>query len=140
VRGIDGAERQVPVVEFVTGNNQNILAPGELLVAITLPAAALRKRAAFRRMSLTHQGRSAALLIGTRGVDDRFILTITAATPRPVQLNFDAVPDAATLRAAVLDAVPDGAWFDDVHGAPAYRKHLSLHFGEEIRAELAAAK
>lgn len=140
VRGLDGAERLVPVVEFVTGNNQNILAPGELLVAITLPAAALRKRASFRRMSLTHQGRSAALLIGTRGADDRFILTITAATPRPVQLTFDAVPDAATLRAAVLDAVPDGAWFDDVHGAPAYRKHLSLHFGEEIRAELAAAK
>jgi CO/xanthine dehydrogenase FAD-binding subunit len=138
VRGLDGVERLVPVVEFVTGNNQNILSPGELLVAITLPASALRKRAAFRRMSLTHQGRSAVLLVGTRGADDRFILTITAATPRPVQLTFGNVPDAAELRDRILEAVPDGAWFDDVHGSPAYRKHLSLHFGEEIRAELSA--
>lgn len=136
---IDGTERRVPVVDFVTGNNQNVLAPGELLVAIELPAAALRKRSAFRRMSLTHQGRSAVLLIGTRGQDGRFILTITAATPRPVQLAFEAVPDAVTLRDQILAAVPDGMWFDDVHGSPEYRKHLSLHFGEEIRAELDAA-
>lgn len=138
LRGLDGAERQVPVVEFVTGNNQNVLDPGELLVAITLPAAGLRKQTAFRRMSLTHQGRSAVLLVGTRGADDRFILTITAATPRPVQLTFANLPDAAELRERILAAVPDGDWFDDVHGSPAYRKHLSLHFGEEIRAELAA--
>jgi CO/xanthine dehydrogenase FAD-binding subunit len=138
VRGLDGAERPVPVVDFVIGNNQNILAPGELLVAITLPASALRKRAAFRRMSLTHQGRSAVLLVGTKGADDRFLLTITAATPRPVQLAFDNVPDADELKDRILEAVPDGAWFDDVHGSPAYRKHLSLHFGEDIRAELAA--
>ena len=27
-------------------------------------------------------------------------------------------------------------WFDDVHGAPDYRKHLTLYFAEEIRREL----
>jgi CO/xanthine dehydrogenase FAD-binding subunit len=135
----DGSERQLPVAEFVTGNHQNVLAPGELLVAIDLPVAALRKRAAFRRMSLTHQGRSAVLLIGTLGRDGGdFLLTITAATPRPVQLRFDAVPDAATLRQRIVQAIPDGTYFDDVHGAPDYRRHLTHHFAEEIRAELAA--
>ena len=44
------SERQVPAVEFVIGNHQNVLLPGELLRAIELPASALRKRAAFRRM------------------------------------------------------------------------------------------
>ena len=136
LRALDGHERQVPVVEFVTGDHQNVLGPGELLTAIDLPATALRKRAAFRRMSLTHLGRSTALLIGTRGQDGRFTLTITAATPRPVQLRFDTVPDAATLRDQIQHAVPDDMWFDDVHGAPDYRKHLSLYLGEQIRAEL----
>jgi hypothetical protein len=29
-------------------------------------------------------------------------------------------------------------FFDDVHGTPEYRKHLTLHFAEEIRRELDA--
>ncbi len=139
LRAQDGSERQVPVVDFVTGSHQNLLLPGELLVAIDVPVAALRKRPAFRRMSLTHQGRSAVLLIGTLGQDGGLLLTITAATPHPVQLRFDAVPDAATLRQRIQREIPDEMYFDDVHGAPDYRRHLTLHFAEEIRAELAAA-
>ena len=38
-----------PVVDFVTGNHQNVLAPGELLRSIFLPASALPKQFAFRR-------------------------------------------------------------------------------------------
>jgi CO/xanthine dehydrogenase FAD-binding subunit len=57
LRSLDGSERQVPAVEFVIGNHQNVLLPGELLRTIDLPASALRKRAAFRRVSLTHMGR-----------------------------------------------------------------------------------
>ena len=58
-------------VDFVTGNHANVLQPGELLRSIHLPAAALSKRFAFRRASLTHLGRSAALLIGTQRPDGR---------------------------------------------------------------------
>ena len=56
-----GEPRRVPVVDFVTGNHQNVLAPGELLRSIFLPAHALRKKFAFRRFTLTHLGRSEAL-------------------------------------------------------------------------------
>src|SRR5262249_18076597 len=63
--GHDGGERRVPVEEFVTGNHENVLRPGELLRAIEIPAAALRARSAFRQISLATIGRSAALLIGT---------------------------------------------------------------------------
>ena len=43
MRALDGSERQVPAIDFVTGNHQNILQRGELLRAIDLPASALRK-------------------------------------------------------------------------------------------------
>lgn len=135
---LDGAERQVPVVEFVTGPHQNLLQPGELIRAIDLPAAALVKRAAFRRVSLTHMGRSTGLLIGTAAnPGSPFTLTVTAATPRPVQLVFPHVPETGVLRERLLAAIPGDAYFSDVHGSPEYRQHMTLHFAEEIRAELA---
>ena len=61
----DGGERRMPVVDFVTGDHENVLGPGDLLRRIDLPASALRKRPSFRRLSLTQEGRSTALLIGT---------------------------------------------------------------------------
>src|SRR5438552_5758320 len=97
-----GEPRQVPVVDFVTGNHRNVLAPGELLRSIFLPAHALRKEFAFRRFTLTHLGRSETLLIGTRCPEHgEFLLTITAATLHPVQLSFAAVPATAELKRAI---------------------------------------
>jgi CO/xanthine dehydrogenase FAD-binding subunit len=134
-----GEPRQVPVVNFVTGNHQNVLAPGELLRSIFLPAHALRKQFAFRRFTLTHLGRSEVLLIGTRCLEhDEFLLTITAATVRPVQLRFEGVPAAEELKRAIDDAVPFALYLDDVHGSPAHRKHLTYYFAEQIRSDLSA--
>jgi CO/xanthine dehydrogenase FAD-binding subunit len=131
------APRQVAVVDFVTGNHQNVLSPGELLRSVALPANALRKRFAFRRFTLTHLGRSEVLLIGTRCPErGELLLTITAATLRPVQLRFPAMPAAEQLRLAVDDAVPPSQYLDDVHGSPEHRKHLTHYFAEQIRAEL----
>ena len=138
LRSLDGSERQVPAVDFVIGNHQNVLLPGELLRTIELPASALRKRAAFRRVSLTHMGRSTALVIGTAASPDAtFVLTVTASTPYPVQLTFPEVPDARTLRERLEEEIPDSRYFDDVHGSPDYRKHMTHYFAEQIRAELA---
>ena len=133
----DGGERRVAAEEFVTGNNQNILEPGDLLYSIELPIGALRKQTSFRRMSLTHLGRSTALLIGTLSPQDgTFMLTVSASTKRPVRLSFDQVPDARSLRERLQETIPDSMYHDDVHGAPDYRKHLTYHFAEEIRGEL----
>lgn len=133
----DGDPRSVPAVDFVTGNHQNVLQPGELLRSIHLPAAALSKRYAIRRASLVKLGRSAALLIGTRGIDSKLLITITAATPRPVQLAFVGIPSANELRRAIDLAIPEDGYFDDVNGRPDYRRHLTYYFAEQIRAELA---
>ena len=134
----DGAPRQVPVVDFVTGMHTNVLQKGELLRSIFLPATALRKRFAMRQVSLTRYGRSAALIVGT--VDDGgrdFLLTISAATPRPVHLRFDALPSAAALRQAIEQRLPPDAWFHDVHGSAAYKRHVTFYLAEQIRTELA---
>lgn len=140
LRAVDGAERQVPAVEFTTGPHVTLLQPGDLLTHIDIPAAVLRRRAAFRRSTLTHMGRSTALIIGTAAsANDALTLTVSAATPRPVQVSFAHMPDAATLRDALAEAIPDGAWFDDVHGTPAYRQHMTRYYAEQIRAELAAS-
>jgi CO/xanthine dehydrogenase FAD-binding subunit len=130
--------RDVRSLDFVTGNHTNILQPGELLRSIHLPASTLSKRIAFRRASLTKLGRSAALVIGTQGAHgDDLVLTITAATPRPVQLRFKRAPSAEELRWEIDARIPADGYFNDVHGSAAYKHHLTYHFCEQIRAELA---
>jgi CO/xanthine dehydrogenase FAD-binding subunit len=129
--------REVAAVDFVAGDHANVLQPGELLRSIQLPATALAKHYAMRRASLTRLGRSAALIIGTQDKTARnLLLTITAATPRPIQLRFDRLPSARELREALDERIPISGFFGDVHGSAAYKRHLTHHFSEEIRREL----
>jgi len=135
----DGTARTVAALDFVTGNNANILKPGELLRNIHLPASALRKRFATRRATLTHLGRSAALLAGTQAHEGSdMLITITAATPRPVQLRLAQGTSAEGLKQALDAAIPEGGYFDDVNGTPAYKRHVTYYFAEQIRTELSA--
>jgi CO/xanthine dehydrogenase FAD-binding subunit len=142
VLGPGGATRAVPVAEFVTGDARNCLAPGELLRSIHLPATALASRVAFRRLSLSNLGRSGVLLIGRLDAGGSLVLTVTAATKRPVQLRLTPPPGAAASPAALAEAldtaIPDGLYHDDIHGLPAWRKDMTYRLAEEIRAELAA--
>jgi CO/xanthine dehydrogenase FAD-binding subunit len=134
----NGGEQNVRAIDFVTGNQTNMLTPGDLLRQIELPLAALKRRAAFRQISLTPVGRSAALLIGTTGREGNLTLTVTASTVRPVRVGFATMPDAADLREAILDGIPEEIYHDDVHGKPLWRKQMTWRLAEEIRIELAA--
>ena len=133
----DGDERSLSVVGLITGAQATALRPGELLRRIDLPTEALRRRTAFRRISLTPLGRSGALLIGTLADDGRFALTVTASTRRPVQIRCPAVPEAAALQGHLDTHIPPELYFDDMHGRPDWRRHMTCIFAEEIRAELA---
>ncbi|AWN37238.1 FAD binding domain-containing protein [Methylobacterium radiodurans] len=133
----EGGERHLPVLDLVLGPCATALHPGEVLRRIDLPAAALRRRAAFRRIALSPNGRSGALLIGTLDGTGAFALTVTAATRRPLQVRFATVPEAGALESA-LAAIPDDLWYDDVHGAPAWRRHVTGLLAAEIRGELAS--
>jgi CO/xanthine dehydrogenase FAD-binding subunit len=136
----DGGERRLPVVDLVVGERRTALAEGEILRSVLLPRMALGRRFAFRQMSLTPLGVSAALLIGTRDRKGGFGLTLTAATSRPVRLEIASIPSPATLAARIDRAVGrPGLWQNDIHGDPAWRRQLSLVFAEEIRQELSGA-
>ena len=134
----EGAPRHIAAAQFVTGNHMNVLRPGELLRSIHLPAVAFTRRFAFRRLSLTHFGRSTAFILGTQGMrEDDLLLTVTAATSRPVQLRFERMPTADELRCCIDTTIPDTLYFDDAHGTSAYRRHLTCYYAEQIRVELA---
>jgi CO/xanthine dehydrogenase FAD-binding subunit len=132
----DGSEQRISVADFVTGDQRNVLAAGDLLRQIDIPLTALMRRSAFRQISLTPVGRSAALLIGSIGAEGAMALTVTASTARPVQFSFAGIPQRSELREAILHRIPDGLYHNDVHGKPAWRKHMTLRLAEEIRAEL----
>jgi CO/xanthine dehydrogenase FAD-binding subunit len=131
----DGVERTVDASDFVTGDHQNVLAPGEILRRVDIPVSALRKRHAHRRFTLTRLGRSTLFMIATQspGTTD-LLLTITAGTTHPVRMAFGIMPDADALRASI-DAIPEDVWFSDPNGTPDHRRHLARHFAEEIRVE-----
>jgi CO/xanthine dehydrogenase FAD-binding subunit len=132
----DGRVRHVPVTQFVTGAGRTVLGPGELLRSVLLPAAALADTTAFRQFSRSAVGRSAAVVIGRRAADGSVVITVTAATTRPVQLRFAAFPAADELGAALDAAGP--AWHDDVHGMPAWREAVTGELALEVLDELAS--
>jgi CO/xanthine dehydrogenase FAD-binding subunit len=132
-----GALRRVPVADFVVGAGVKVLEPGELLRSITLPARALGSRTAFRQASLYGLGRSGALLIGALDpVDGMLTITVTASTVRPIRIRFALPPNAEALREAVEYAIAPDEYYDDIHGLPAWRRHMTYSFAEEIRREL----
>ncbi|RXG97836.1 FAD binding domain-containing protein [Bradyrhizobium zhanjiangense] len=131
-----GGEQRISVADFVTGNQRNRLTPGDLIRQIDIPIAALRRRTAFRQISLAPVGRSAALLIGSLDPDGTLTLTVTASTVRPIQLTFRKAPDASALRDVIAQQITDDLYHTDIHGKPPWRKHMTLRLAEEISGEL----
>ena len=133
----DGATREVPVKDFVTGDSRNVLAPGELLRKVFIPAASLGARSAFRQVSLSPVGRSAVLVIARRetGETGTTVVTITAATSHPVQLRFPSMPTPGDALAALENA--DLTYLDDVHGNAPWRKAMTRLSVAEAVMELA---
>ncbi|MBR0964829.1 FAD binding domain-containing protein [Bradyrhizobium diazoefficiens] len=135
----EGGEHTIPVADFVTGDQRNRLTPGDLLRQIDIPIAALKRRSAFRQISLAPVGRSGALVIGSVEANGTLILTVTASTVRPVRLSFPTPPDATALAEAISQQIPDDVYHTDLHGKPLWRKHMTLRLAEEIRGELLGA-
>lgn len=133
-----GGAREMAVMDFVRGPLDTALRPGEVLRSILVPQAALAHRTAMRKISLSRLGRSGALVVGTQApLSQGLEVTITASTPRPVRLSFTAFPDAETLRDRLDATLPPSAYYDDIHGRPDWRRHVTCLLAEEVRAELA---
>jgi hypothetical protein len=107
---------------------------------LSCPARRSTRRTAFRRISLTPLGRSGALLIGTLSVASGFTLTVTASTRRPVRLAFAGIPNKTTLEERLAAEIPSSLYYDDIHGRPDWRRHMTFEFAEEIRSELSEGR
>jgi CO/xanthine dehydrogenase FAD-binding subunit len=136
-----GMTRELPAAEFVTGEGSNVLAPGELLRKVFVPAGALRCRTAFRQVSLSPAGRSAVLVIArspgaspATGTGET-VVTVTAATPRPLQLRFPGLPAPESAVAALDARHPD--YLDDIHGARPWREAMTRRCVAETLSDLA---
>jgi CO/xanthine dehydrogenase FAD-binding subunit len=131
----NGADYRLPVREFVTGVAANVLAPGDVLRSVHLPATALRGTTAYRKLAPSPLGRSGIVVIGRRDPDGRLALSVTAATVRPYVFAFPSA-DVNLVRRAHA-GIPDEAWTVDAHGDPDWRRAMTLVLAEQICAELA---
>jgi len=129
--------REVPVHEFVAGDGTTVLRDGELLRSMHLPAAALASRTAYRQGSLHAHGRSGVLVIGRVTDAGGLTITVTAATKRPYVLRFPVPPSPEVVQIALTERIPPDAYLSDVHGSPAWRRHLTRLYAEQVRDELA---
>ncbi|AYJ49220.1 FAD binding domain-containing protein [Rhodococcus sp. P1Y] len=132
----DGTDYRIPVTDLVTGPHENALKAGEVVRSIRLPAHALMSRTAFRKNALSPLGRSASVVIGRIDPGNQFVLSVTASTTRPFVLRFPEPPTAEVLESALSDSIPNSAWYDDPHGAPDWREHISRKSAREILEEL----
>lgn len=134
-----GGERRLSVSDFVLGPRLPALRLGEILRSIKLPAAALRRHTAFRRICLTPFGRSDALLIGTLSEEGNLALTVTAATHRPMRFGFEGIPSDTALKERLASGIPRELYYDDIHGHPDWCRDATLALAVEICEELRAA-
>lgn len=130
----DGSEYRLPVTDFVVGDTENVLQPGEVVREIVLPDAALRARYAIRKLALAPLGRSSAVIIA-RTEGHSLVLMISATTQRPYTLRVPRgrVDDLVER----IDAVVRGNWVDDVYGAAPWRRHITGVLAAEVLEELA---
>ncbi|MEV6774268.1 FAD binding domain-containing protein [Nocardia sp. NPDC051030] len=133
-----GGDEWIPVSRFVIGPGQTLLDQGDVLRALRIPAANLRSRTAFRKLALTPKGRSGSVVMGRRDRSGALTLTLSAATTRPVVLEFPDLPTSGELSATLADIQPD-LWYDDPHGAPDWRCHITSVLAAEVTAELSGA-
>jgi CO/xanthine dehydrogenase FAD-binding subunit len=127
-----GGERMCVADDFVTGAGRNSLRPGEVLRSVFVARSMLELRPSFRKMSLTEGGRSAALLIGV-DQPDGVALTIAASVARPVRFLLPKALTQAGVAARIDEFVP--SWYDDLHGAPVWRRQITHHLARDIYAE-----
>ncbi|MHB8513783.1 MAG: FAD binding domain-containing protein [Dehalococcoidia bacterium] len=133
-----GGRRTVPVEHFCTAPGQNVLQPGELLVALTLPAPTPNSGAAFDRfiprneMDIAVVNAAASVTLSADGStfeDARIALGAVAPTPLLVKAAGDALAgepvSADTIGRAASAAAAAAKPITDMRGSAAQRTHLA---------------
>ncbi|MDR7384641.1 FAD binding domain-containing protein [Promicromonospora iranensis] len=135
----DGGSREVAVSDLVTRAGVVELAPGEVIRETRVTAAVLGQRTAFRRVSLTPTGRTAAMVTGRRR-GDGVALVLTASVPAPHVLLVRANDhDGLDRRLRWITGLGDGTWYEDPHGSREWRAAMTRRLAHEALDELGGA-
>jgi carbon-monoxide dehydrogenase medium subunit len=116
IRNADG-EREVPAEEFFLGVYMTAVAPGDLLVKLTIPAGS---RDGFAAVTLGKDG--TCIVSAAATLDGDPTIAIGCVDAVPVVLRPSGTDEKA-IRAAVHDAGLDPP--SDVHASADYRRHLA---------------
>lgn len=116
IRSADG-EREVPAEEFFLGVYMTAVAPGDLLVKLTIPAGS---RDGFAAVTLGKDG--TCIVSAAATLDGDPTIAIGCVDAVPVVLRPSGADEEA-IRAAVRDAALDPP--SDVHASADYRRHLA---------------
>ncbi len=133
-----GGKRSVAVEDFCTAPGQNVLQPGELLVALTFPAPKPHSGAAFERfiprneMDIAVVNAAASVTLAADGStfeSGRIAMGAVAPTPLFVKAAGDALAgrpvSAATIDAAAAAASAAAKPITDMRGSAPQRTHLA---------------
>ena len=148
IAGPDG-KRQVAVEDFCTGPGQNVLAPGELLVALQVPTAKKNSGSHYQRfiprneMDIAVVGVSSLVVLANRGKEFKSArIALGAVGPTPIfareagdSLAGQAVSDEA-IAAAAAAAQRVARPISDMRGPAEFRRHL---VGVLVKRTLAGA-
>ncbi len=131
-----GGERVVPLVEFFEGPGRTVLAPGELLTAVHVPAPPARTGSAYLRhtprawMDIAFVGVAAAITLDDAGRVTRARIALGAVAPTPVRaVNAEQALigqrlDEELIRQVGELAAGDASPIDDLRASAEYRRHL----------------
>ena len=136
IAGPDG-RRKVPVEEFCTGPGQNVLQPGELLVALQVPSPRKNSGAHYLRfiprneMDIAVVGAGAHVELADRRRVFRSVrIALAAVAPIPLfaqeagELLVGREVSEATIEAAAAAAAAAARPISDMRGPADYRRHL----------------
>jgi CO/xanthine dehydrogenase FAD-binding subunit len=141
--------RRMPLAQFLTGVRRTLLAPGEVMVAVHVPAAAAQGTSGFlklgaRRYLVISIAMVAARLVIDRGRVVDAALAVGACGPVATRLSAQeaalvGLPPAdlaGAIRADLVD--PELAPIDDIRGDAAYRRDSATELLRRLVAALAA--
>ncbi len=121
VRSLD-AERTIPARSFFRGPHATALEPGELIVRVRFPAAAVRSGAAFHEVSARYRDYAqlaAAAVVSLDGTAELVLLRV-AATPYLLDAS-NALEDEAALKQLLASIEP----MDDIEVSAAHRRRVA---------------
>jgi carbon-monoxide dehydrogenase medium subunit len=127
-------QREVPMREFITGVKRTVLAFGEILERVVVPAAAVGGRGAYAKLKRVNGHDLGLVAVAVHKHDGALRLAIGSAAPTPVLVDglreTDAVETVVTAARRAISPI------SDLRCTKEYREHMVEVFVRRLLAEV----